>query len=575
MYIQPNSTVSIIKGCPLDNTYQRSIRFESEIAQNNYFQGKRKFLLEQVNYQRANTNSIRVEKSVEDLYDCNYIAFRNTSFGNKWFYAFINEVNYINNKTSEIVYQIDVIQTWWFDFDMGMCFVEREHTETDNLGEHIVTENFNELEMYVNDKDEFVYPLETAPNEPMFTLLIFYVPKTTDNEGNIIEGFQTTGNIYNGIYMGCQLETYDMLLGEDFATTVSGINEKITEIISSGGNIVSLVQVPFRLWVDTVQAQGGIPQPRNKTINQTKSFIKSDRTRYTPKNKKMYTSPFMSIKVSNNAGATQIYSWEDFALFKNTSDATFVVQGSPIPTPELSCYPLSYKGLTSDYENAITLTDFPNPPFSVDSFAAWWGANKEKIATSFIVDAVKRTGTMMFIGATAGMLALTSGASVTASAFTASNAVVEANGAGELPNYSYTLMDLVKDGVSAKYAPDSFVGQTNIPALRILQNRIGFTFYQMCVKGEIAMIIDNFLSTHGYAIKDIKIPNIKRDGASLRPYWNYVQTVGAIILPKSNRGLPSDASRDISAIFDNGITFWTHRADMSVGDYSKDNSPSV
>lgn len=56
---------------------------------------------------------MRVEKKAEDLYDCNYLAFQNTSFGSKWFYAFITSVEYVNNITSEITFEIDVLQTYF------------------------------------------------------------------------------------------------------------------------------------------------------------------------------------------------------------------------------------------------------------------------------------------------------------------------------------------------------------------------------------------------------------------------------------------------------------------------------
>ena len=54
--------------------------------------------------------------NVEALYNCNYLAFQNASFGGKWFYAFIDSVEYVNNVTSEVTYTIDVMQTWHFQY---------------------------------------------------------------------------------------------------------------------------------------------------------------------------------------------------------------------------------------------------------------------------------------------------------------------------------------------------------------------------------------------------------------------------------------------------------------------------
>ena len=74
--------------------------------------------------------------------------FQNTSFGIKWFYAFITNVEYINNETSEITIEIDVMQTWHFDYTVNQCFVEREMAATDDIGGNLVPETLNWANMY-------------------------------------------------------------------------------------------------------------------------------------------------------------------------------------------------------------------------------------------------------------------------------------------------------------------------------------------------------------------------------------------------------------------------------------------
>ena len=88
----------------------------------------------------------------------------------------------------------------------------------------------------------------------------------------------------------------------------------------------------------------------------------------------------------------------------------------------------------------------------------------------------------------------------------------------------------------------------------------------------------------GYAVKEVKIPNIYEHwydliGSYIRPYWNYIKTNGAIIHPSSTGGLPADVEKQIGDILDRGITFWSLKTIsitdfniVPIGDYSFDNS---
>ena len=140
MFIEPNTNIRILKNVPLDTTYKHTLYFNNATDQTNYFKDLTKHNLTNQTYQRVRKGVARVGVKAEALYDCNYIMFQNESFGTKWFYAFITSVEYVNNIVSEITFEIDVMQTWFFDFHLRECYVEREHTVTDNIGDNIVTE---------------------------------------------------------------------------------------------------------------------------------------------------------------------------------------------------------------------------------------------------------------------------------------------------------------------------------------------------------------------------------------------------------------------------------------------------
>lgn len=46
--------------------------------------------------------------------------------GNKWFYAFITNMTYVNDNRTDITITTDVFQTWQFDINFKESFIERE-----------------------------------------------------------------------------------------------------------------------------------------------------------------------------------------------------------------------------------------------------------------------------------------------------------------------------------------------------------------------------------------------------------------------------------------------------------------
>ena len=62
----------------------------------------------------------------DDLIGYNYVMYQNTHYSNKWFYAFITGMEYLNDNTTKITIVTDPFQTWQFDITFKQCFVERE-----------------------------------------------------------------------------------------------------------------------------------------------------------------------------------------------------------------------------------------------------------------------------------------------------------------------------------------------------------------------------------------------------------------------------------------------------------------
>lgn len=168
--ITPNSTIYLLKGIPFDSSYEHSYHkaYNSNItlaanqqAQADDFLNAASAYITVNNhsYQRVSDGVIRVTNSFAEIFQCNYMIFKNVGtiprtptqdnpsttqnvgyYPDKWFFAFINNVEYVNEECSNIYYEIDVLQTWWYDMTLEKCLVVRQHVSDDTIGTHIETE---------------------------------------------------------------------------------------------------------------------------------------------------------------------------------------------------------------------------------------------------------------------------------------------------------------------------------------------------------------------------------------------------------------------------------------------------
>lgn len=141
-YIAPNSTVYLLHDVPLDSSYKHTIFWSSALQQQQWFQGKTiaHGAFGAMAYVRPSTGIIRIQQIADALYPVNYMMYRNTSYGSKWFYAFVDEVIYINDNTTEIRFTLDQLQTWYFEANFRPCLVERNHASVDTLGSSVTVE---------------------------------------------------------------------------------------------------------------------------------------------------------------------------------------------------------------------------------------------------------------------------------------------------------------------------------------------------------------------------------------------------------------------------------------------------
>lgn len=177
------TNIRLLSGIPFNNDYKHSRWFTSETIQRNYFISKPVVHnMTQANFQKIEgKHFVAVDKHIDDLWNANYLMFQNASYTNKWFYAFITNMEYKNNRTTHVYFEIDVLQTWRFEMNFKPSYVVREHRPLWNSDGTPVINTIDEGLDYGPEYD-VVSTIPFLPQGSYKWLVIVTKTKITDNE---------------------------------------------------------------------------------------------------------------------------------------------------------------------------------------------------------------------------------------------------------------------------------------------------------------------------------------------------------------------------------------------------------
>lgn len=602
--VEPIGSIIFYQQIPLDKSYEHSVKYASQAAFDGMLARYTNSPVSAQSYSRLTKGSVRVEKSLSYLQNCNYMRISDSGFlGGKVYYAFVDSVEYVNNETVDVFFTIDVLMTYWKDFTVPANFVVREHCALvdDVVGKNLVPESFELGEYLINDFKDKSYATGTKYN------VICYVPNLTyDSDGSLDDSKYVV--YQGGDVLTVNIPTADLFkAGEHcgfgdypccLALPASSGNELAVKAINmlnaASCTIICAVQIYGDMYTDNWVNTIGI---HTVTIDEGTSFKRYDGTEYSAiKNKKLLNAPFRKLVVSNNGSQNAEYNWEMFSTRNgDVAHAEFVNHNMFLPNPIGIVFPRNYRGKLNDFENSVTLEDFPQLNYSTDSYASWWAQNKANYGLS-LATGVLSTGLMVATGGaaagvTAGILA-SHGAEDLAN-FATANMTGNFGTASRYRESALTKFEQEKiartsglrsQGISlgmgamniartigqkrvAKATPDNANIQKNTPLINVFQGRFGFTFYDMAISGEMAEIIDSYFEMFGYATHKLKVPNFVNGG---RPIWDYIKMECAQINPQTGgHGINAEAQQAIQEIFNNGITLWTNLSD--VGKYNLNN----
>lgn len=534
--IEPNTNIRLLQGIPLSPTYKHTIRFSSASEQSTYFIQKTKHTLTKQTYQRINRGYARVGLSADECYDCNYMMFRNTAYGSKWFYAFITAVEYVNDHCCEIAFQIDVMQTWLFDITVKECMVVREHSSSDNIGHNILPEpvQLGEYKSSERGSINVITPLGV-------------IVAISDSQKSV------GGNLFEGVFTGCTYYGYNTSDQGD----LEALKIKLLDYVQSPDSIVGMWMCPVT-FMGTRNSEHEISST-NKGYSFTTAegdipvlsgYVALDN--YTPKNKKLYTYPYNYLMLDNGSDNSLVLRYEFFKKYA----PIIRIEGTKNAPVRCSVYPMNYKGYGDNpyRPESLTMGDYPMCSWNNDAYKVWLAQNsyprQVKMAQTVINNVV---------GGVSG----------------ATGSAVSNNALGGVNSIGNSLMNIANEQINqnlsdytASIQADPIKGTIGNSNLLISQGQNAIFYSRMTVNYENARSIDNFFTCFGYATNRLKVPNVFKGSSFRRPHWNYVQTNGAIVYGT----LPSSDTALFSNILNSGITFWEKPDE--IGDYSLDNSPT-
>lgn len=542
---EPQGIIKIYRYIPLDNTYQNTLHFRTPEEQYNYFHlnddnlgGVVKLNFSGQTITRNERQVIRIDHNYADLMDCNYLAYLNKPFATSnpmsnvgiWVYAFITSVEYISPHCTEIEFEIDVMQTFMWNYELRECFVEREHSEYDEIGDSLTPEPITDTALQTTS-------IQSSETMDYYDVVFFTACRVSTHDGSenptLINKqepyFQDVGGIP---------------FGGDYVYFEKTQTVQMREFIKQCGNVGALESLVTAIYFPKRFSE----QPNVSeiiTINRPQNI-----SGYVPKNNKLFTYPYNCLIVDNGQSEIVLrYEYFNGDEWGDPNSIKFTIRAFLSGQPQIRCEPLNYGGYKTgavpnpEAKYVSVMENFPVIAFGGNNANNWLQQNAVGLTVTGAIDFGQIIG---------GVLT--------------DNPIAVAGGLASLSRD-------VGNVATKMNTPATML--TNTRAFSdVLDNDREFLFKNVQVCAEGAEIVDNFFTMFGYNTQKVKIPNI-RYYDDCRPLFNYIKC-GQMsfhweLHATEGKGtsVPQKYMRKIMQIYQNGITFW--KDPYKVGRYNEPN----
>lgn len=419
--IPESSKVTFYKDVDIDITQGLEVIFSSAENQAAYFNAR----IVTTAVSNANFSYLRRSGRIKcgitaaEAVQCNYISFINPAFENRRFYAQITDHQYVNNQTTEIIYEIDYFQSYMFSVKYEYGMIEREHlSEADyqlsvanpwrrdvymlNTGETLnVSEDLEEIykigsypDIIGGEGDDGTVGIANYPYDDsnLDTAIIIQLADF-DRSGLDMTEFNNNFNViinsrgliakYSSDFPGRPEQTTfaPVPIGRGYGlyeidarvmasgTVDTDASEKLAaalEWLTYNGfdsQVIGIFQIPYAAFASYLFNSG--------TNSSYTVYVYS--RNYDVHNKKLLRFPYQYLRVYNNSGDRAEYKFE---LFGNQQAggrtfASFQYQGLIDNAPQISLIPINYKRNGFNIDERMDFQKIPQVGYTTDAYLAF------------------------------------------------------------------------------------------------------------------------------------------------------------------------------------------------------------
>lgn len=536
-------------------------------------------------YVRVDSGEVKVPFHIKNIHTFTYMSITNSlgtqSTLDHRYYCFIIDMDYVADNCTLVKFKVDVMQTYGIGTVLvsnmpNSCLVTRCHSNTDTIGDNLVTEPFN-----VSDY------VESDPNDVNSSMNLYKViVGVCSNRQVTLNGTQLNlkpRNYKNKIYTGVTYLVFDL--------TNQGGDQALTDLLSAlqsyPNEIVSMYSVPDCILgniTDHYVLSPSAPVTSSSTAYTNGRKISDGFEGYTPKNNKLFTAPYCMFRVTNYEGEKLDLSFE---LFANPDYCEFEVDGTAIGEPSMSVYPRDYGRNVNavdhktNYDYSMSCDNYACGSWASDVYGSYiqkngminavkmlMGTIGTMVASSMItggVGAVASTGTGLVTASTGANMQMMDSAmklNSYASPTLASMSRAEAIDIGRGGGYAlYQGWKIASEMIRAKNTGNTTYGTGTKGTTAQINVHKGIFFKTIKIRKYLAEQIDNFFTMYGYAQN--KLMNVGAYLASQpRPRYCYVQCEDFVV---TNSDCENKYKVELAKIMNNGITFWY---DGAIGNYA-------
>ncbi len=577
------ATLQLLNCNYLNNKYENTIDFKDLETQTSYFDElvfNNLDLGDDYVYIREH-NAVSVEFAKETLEGINYLRFRNTS---KWWYAFIVAKDYVNENCTLITFEIDVMQTFMFDYTILKSLIRREHQDRFKFGSELTAErifntqkedlDYGENYELVSDRIIYPTPYQNA-NEILMVNHVYFLSVTASPDFFKFSGSYNWETPLRTVIFPFIFKPSLTISGEQFTLSINyggttykclSLEDIFNKFIKGNDNVYSAVIEPYMPISNITSDETGItlyipssvpfytvsngdittyglgtPETRlpyrigtlqNETIlpadlEQTLSIENAPDMQL---ESKLYTNPYYYYLISDNNNEPKLIKNEylkyGLIQFEHLSSSEGIIKDRT----SIDGYKLDS---VTDANQFLRINNCEMPLLS-NAWVNYFNNNKATIQSG-IAMSVQQGAVHSLAGALGIALGNTFG------------------GIGIVEGIGSTIMNIEKTLVKRqdiKQTPDSIRSVGNSAQYFLHTNKVYFEFFAYSITDEYKSILFEFFQRYGYACNQIKVPDLKT-----RYYYNFIQTVGAIV--KSD--IDDEYITKIKNVLDNGITFWHYR----------------